>query len=167
MAVTFELASLKRALRWTAGVVVAAAVAIAIAIVGASIERSISGADPESVLTDPWAASRQRATAVTWLPDETVLARSVEPSTRAAVARSWIDKVDHPADTPTDVFIAHHARVWFYSLDGQVLGLTIETERIADLDRDPVRLRERYEIVAVLRDGDWRIERVRRSLSDS
>lgn len=167
IALTFELAPFKRALLWIAGVAAAAAVVLAIALVGASIERSISGADPESVLTDPWASSRQRATAVTWLPDETVLARSVEPSTRAAVARSWIDTVDHPADSREDVFTAHRAAVWFSSLDGQVLGLTIETERIADLDRDPVWLSEHYEIVAVLRDGDWRFERVRRSLRDS
>lgn len=167
MAAGLRLAPLKRLLVWLAAIGIGALVAGTVFVGAASVEQAGTGADPASALTDPWAAARQRATAVTWLPDVQPLPREVEPMTRAAVARSWIDTVDNPEDTPTDVFTSHRAAVWFYSLDGQVMGLTVETARLADLDRTPVRVAERYDVVMVLRDGDWRLERVRRSLSDS
>lgn len=167
MPAELRLAPLKRALIWLASMALGAVVASTVVLGATSIERAETGADPESALTDPWAASRRRATAVAWLPDAEPLLREVEPMTRAAVARAWIDSVDHPEDNPTDVFTSHRAAVWFYSLDGQVMGLTLETERLVAIDHTPARVAERYDVVMVLRDGDWRLERTRRTLSDS
>jgi len=56
----------------------------------------------------------------------------------------------------------HRAAVGFYSLDGQVAALRVTSEGTVEVDGRSVLVREDHQVVMVLRDGNWRIERLTR-----
>ena len=60
--------------------------------------------------------------------------------------------------------IRHRLRVDFYSLDGQVVVLSVETVRVRSFAaaEDTVEVVEIVEAIAVLSDGNWRIRHVER-----
>jgi hypothetical protein len=73
--------------------------------------------------------------------------------------------VDTEYEVSAPLALGHRLRVDFYSLDGQIVVLDIETIRPRPIDGrvgdgdDPT---ERFEAVIVLSDGNWRVRHVER-----
>ncbi len=113
-----------------------------------------------------------------WLRADDALARAAEGDTGGlevwfvdAALGAAVDRfvsggvVDVPhASIEVAPAIAHRLRVEFYSLDGQVVVLAVDTIRVrpvgtADQTAEVV---EELEVVAVLSDGNWRIRHLER-----
>jgi hypothetical protein len=146
-----------------------------------------TGADLEETFTAAPRVPVEIDALVGWDQDAAPLLRSVEPDTRDDVAATWVGalaSIDSAiagettametwftggalsgvrAQTSADSAVTgprwldHRASVRFYSLDGRILGLTIESRGVLDVDGTVVDVDDSHEVVAVLQDGYWRI----------
>ncbi len=142
-----------------------------------------TGANPGDAFTPAAEPVGAHTDSVSWNSEEVGLLRSVERRTRQDVARAWVGAIAGEADASWFAGGAlerreEHARLgsrldaswtyheittYFYSLDGQVLGLDVESYGTVDIgDGGSVPLNERYEVVMILRDWNWRVERLTR-----
>ncbi len=142
-----------------------------------------AGADPATAFTDSAEPLSVRSEKVSWNTDEPDLLRSVERQTRLDVAKAWVGALSGEANETwfsggalqrqeaafqldSDLnpdWDTHQITTYFYSVDGQVLGLDITSVGTLDLGEDANYLiAENYEVVMVLRDGNWRVERLTR-----
>lgn len=162
----------------------------------AQVNRS---AELEDVFTDAAELPPELIDQVVWAEDPVSLEREMEPLTRTGLTSAWLraweqvsivsatgqiegvevyfsgsarESVIALADSwgdQTRTQLGHDLALTFYSLDGQIIGLT-STESRFSLRRDfdfgmrTAVARERFEAVLVLEDGNWRIHHlVRRS----
>jgi hypothetical protein len=86
-----------------------------------------------------------------------------------AALSNAMSRFDSDVDTEYEVSaplaLGHRLRVDFYSLDGQIVVLDIETIRPRPIDgrvEDGDAPTERFEAVVVLSDGNWRVRHVER-----
>ena len=142
-----------------------------------------AGANPADAFTPAATSLAARSETVSWNPDEPGLLRTVERQTRSDVASAWAGAVSGEADdswyaggalerrrdtssldSAVDItWSEHRMTTYFYSLDGQVLGLEISSLGVTPTPSGAlVPVAERYEVVMLLRDGNWRVERLTR-----
>ncbi|MBT8241202.1 MAG: hypothetical protein KJN63_08245 [Acidimicrobiia bacterium] len=178
-----SIGSIKRAMATMLGAGVLALIAASLAGLTTVVISFGTGANPSDAFTPAAEPLAVRSETVEWNPDEPGLLRSMERATRTDVANTWVGALSGEADTTwysggalerrldagdlesaADVAWSRHAiTTYFYSLDGQVLGLEIDSDGTVDTgDGHTLSLTERYEVVMVLRDGNWRVERLTR-----
>jgi hypothetical protein len=88
----------------------------------------------------------------------------VDAALSNAMSRFEID-LDTEQRVSAPSALGHRLRVDFYSLDGQIVVLDTETIRPRPIDgrvEDGDPLTERFEVVLVLSDGNWRVRHVER-----
>jgi len=178
-----SLSSMKRATATMLGVSVVALIGASLAGLTTVVISFSTGANPSDAFTPAAEPLAVRSETVEWNPDEPGLLRSMERTTRTDVANTWVGALSAEADTtwfsggalerrldaaglepPAGVrWTRHGITTYFYSLDGQVLGLEIHSDGTLDTgEGEAISLAERYEVVMVLRDGNWRVERLTR-----
>lgn len=161
---------------------------ILISVATAAIVAVTTGADPRASFTDAPAIPSEVDELVEWRDDAPGLLRSVEPETRGAVATAWIGALaaGSPSASATEVetwfsgpallrararaespslasgpaWSQHRVHVHFYSLDGRIMGLEIESRGEIHLDAIASEVVDRYDAVLVLQDGNWRLHAV-------
>ena len=145
-----------------------------------------TGADPRTALTDAPAAPAVLDELVEWETDAAGLLRSVEPETRTAVGTAWLGALSS-IEPGSDVSLVetwysgsaltsaraartaesltagprwtrHRAHVHFYSLDGRIMGLVVESVGTVDVGGTDIGVADRTEAVLVLQDGNWRVD---------
>jgi hypothetical protein len=142
-----------------------------------------TGANPATAFTPAAEPLSARSETVSWNPSEPDLLRSIERQTRVDVAKAWVGAVSGEADDiwfsggalerkedaaqlgvdADTTWIGHQITAYFYSLDGQVLGLEIASTGVVDIgEGDELPVGGSYEVVLILRDGNWRVERLTR-----
>lgn len=165
------------------------AIVAAVLTGGGLIESAQSGADPAAALTVAPPVPEEFGQLVDWMPDRATI-RQVEPQTRmdleAMLVRAWhrVDVAQRTGetdgletwffgplvDTATTQLgerrssitqLGHVATVNFYSLDGTIMGLDV-TSSMRRQAANGLRTvgDERYEVVARLSDGNWRIQQL-------
>ena len=159
-------------------------------IAGLVVLSTGSGADPATAFSEVPVIPERLDELVSWLPDPP-LSREVEPNTRALVESAWVQgwqTLDDTQRTGDQALIdtwylpnlAQHAgqsatatqaaaivqyghvfEVNFYSLDGSILAVEIESDIERLLDGGPsLRATEQFEVVFLLSDGNWRMQHV-------
>ena len=144
-----------------------------------------TSADPRAAFTDAPAVPAEVAELVDWRPDADGLLRSVEPETRDAVATAWLgalaagapsadsaeietwfsgpalDRAREAAESTSRAvgpeWTSHRLHVHFYSLDGRIIGLEVESRGGLPVDGTVTAVVDRYDVVLVLQDGNWRL----------
>lgn len=149
-----------------------------------------SGADPAAAFTEVPVVPERLDELVVWLPDQP-LERDIEPDTRALVEAAWVrgwqqldqaqrsgdralidawyqpNLAQHVANATESVAAAalrqynHTFEANFYSLDGSILAIEIESdiERMFQ-DGPSLRTTERFEVLFLLSDGNWRMQHI-------
>lgn len=155
----------------------------------ASVSRS---AELEDVFTDAAELPPDLVDQVVWADDPVTLERQMEPLTRTGLTSAWLrawEQVSIVSETGqvdgVEVYfsgsaresvislasswggqsrtqLGHDLELSFYSLDGQIIGLTatesrFELKRTSTLETRTALTRERFDAVLVLEDGNWRI----------
>jgi hypothetical protein len=176
------MTSLSKVKRAMAAVLVALVLVVAGATLAGLTTVVISygtGANPATAFTPAAEPLSVRSKTVSWNPDEPDLLRSVERQTRLDVAKAWVGALSGEAD---DIWFSggalerqadaaqlavsadttwndHQITTYFYSLDGQVLGVEILSTGVVDMGAGvALSVSDSYEVVLVLRDGNWRVE---------
>ncbi len=178
-----SLSKVKRMMAVVLGGVVVIVAAATLASLTTVIISYGTGADPASAFTDSAEPLSVRSEAVSWNTDEPGLFRSVERQTRLDVAKAWVGALAGEANETwfsggalqrqeeaanlevalDPSWASHRITTYFYSLDGQVLGLEISSIGSVDVGGGSTySISEKYEVVMVLRDGNWRVERLTR-----
>ena len=88
------------------------------------------GADPADAFTPTDLIPESLRGSVTWLDDAPDLDRAMEPTTRRALEAAWLRQCrGRTSSTPRAARRAldHELRIGFYSLDGQIVGVTATT----------------------------------------
>ena len=144
-----------------------------------------TGADPRAAFTDAPAVPAQVADLVEWSADADGLLRSVEPETRDAVATAWIgalaagapradeseietwfsgpaltrarERAESPSLTSGPRWTSHRLHTHFYSLDGRIMALELESRGDLAVGGSEIAILDSYEVVLVLQDGNWRV----------
>ncbi len=189
------LQTAKRALAAVAVVATFGLVGLVLLGLTTALVATTTGADPSDAFTEVPIAPADLDELVSWERDADDLIRSVEPTTRIAVGSAWIRAItalevavatgetravetwfsvgakqralDLVQDATGGPRWRHHvARVNFYSLDGQVLQLTIRSSGSLVLGDQTLELDDSFDVVMVLRDGNWRVERLSRVLTN-
>lgn len=162
-----------------------AAPLVLVALATMTMLSATTGADTRDAFTEAPAVPAEVGELVEWRPDAVGLLRSVEPETRDAAATAWLgalaaadpgaeavevdtwysgpelerarERADLPslADGPT--WTGHHLHVHFYSLDGRILGLEVESHGVLSVDSTMASVDDRFDVVLVLEDGNWRV----------
>ena len=155
------LARLKQSLA-AAGLVLGLLTAVSV-LAGAAVVvvRGGTGADPADAFTPTDLIPESLRGRVAWVDDAPDLDRAMEPTTRRALEAAWLreaaeDELDTTAATHA---LDHELRIDFYSLDGQIVGVTATTVVARELGGRPVVLTESSEAVLILTDGRWERER--------
>ena len=178
-----SLSRVKRAMGFVLAGALVVIGAAALASLTAVVISYGTGADPATAFTDSAEPLSVRSKTVEWNEDEPGLLRSVERQTRIDVAKAWVGAISGEAndtwfsggalqrqaeasrlDASVDIgWDSHEITTYFYSLDGQVLGLEISSNGSFDSQGgNTFAISEDYEVVMVLRDGNWRVERLTR-----
>ncbi len=178
-----SLSGLKRATAIFLGVAVLVLIGASLAGLTTVVISFSTGANPSDAFTPAAEPLAVHSETVEWNPDDPGLLRSTERATRTDVANTWAGALSAEADItwfaggalerrldaaglgpPAQVrWTRHGITTYFYSLDGQVLGLEIDSHgRLDTGEGESISLAERYEVVMVLRDGNWRVERLTR-----
>lgn len=146
-----------------------------------------TGADLGQAFTDAPRVPLDIGAVVGWEDDAGPLLRSVEPDTRDDVAAAWVgalESVDSALVGETTAmetwftggaltrvqahndagsvvlgpeWLDHRVQVWFYSLDGRILGVTVDSQGSLDVDGTAIDVADEYTVVLMLQDGYWRI----------
>lgn len=166
------------------------ALVVVLLVVGLVVLETGSGADPATAFSEVPVIPERLDELVTWRADLPV-ARDVEPNTRALVESAWVqgwqqlDNTQRSSDRSlVDTWYlpnlashvgrsaaadyaasvrqhGHTFEVNFYSLDGSILAVEIDSDIERLLDGGPsVRATERFEVVFLLSDGNWRMQHV-------
>ena len=156
-----ELIRFKRLLA-LAGTLLAIGV-VGVVLVGAAfvVVRARTGADPADAFTPTEVVPQSLRGVVTWLDDETDLDRLMEPPTRLDLEGAWL-RAAAARELDSDVseqIVGHELRVDFYSLDGQIVGISGHSQVRREVGSTTALLRETHESVLVLTDGRWEIDR--------
>ncbi len=178
-----SLNRLKRAMAAVLGALIVVAAGATLAGLTTVVISYGTGANPATAFTPAAEPLSVRSETVSWNPDEPDLLRSVERQTRLDVAKAWVGAVSGEADdiwfaggalerrtdaaqlavSAETTWTGHRITTYFYSLDGQVLGLEISSTGVVDMgEGDALSVGDSYEVVLVLRDGNWRVERLTR-----
>lgn len=165
-----------------------AAPIVLVALATMAMLSATTGADARDAFTEAPAVPAEVGELVEWRPDADGLLRSVEPETRAAAATAWLgalaagvpgaeavevdtwysgpalDRARERADMPSlaagPTWTSHHLHVHFYSLDGRILGLEIESRGVLSAETTTTSVDDRFDVVLVLEDGNWRVHAV-------
>lgn len=177
-----------------------ASLAFGAVIASSSFATVNSSAELEDVFTDAAELPPELVDQVEWADDPVTLEREMEPLTRTALTSAWLrawEQVSIVSQTGqvdgVEVYFSNSAResvialadswgdqsrtqlghdlaVSFYSLDGQIVGLTanesrFELRRESSVGTRTALTREQFDAVLVLEDGNWRIQHlVRRNV---
>jgi len=161
-------------------------------VASSSFARVTRSAELEDVFTDAAELPPDLVDQVVWADDPATLERQMEPLTRTGLTSAWLrawEQVSIVSETGqidgVEVYfsgsaresvislasswggqsrtqLGHDLELTFYSLDGQIIGLTatesrFELERTTSSDTRTALTRERFDAVLVLEDGNWRI----------
>ncbi len=149
-----------------------------------------SGADPAAAFSEIPVVPESLDELVKWKADG-ALVREVEPDTRALVESAWVSGwqalatsqltgsrelvdvwympglaqhvgISAPDGQPATLIQHGHVfEVSFYSLDGSILGVTIDSDLERQFANGPtLRSRERFDVVLLLSDGNWRMQHI-------
>lgn len=170
---------------------VAIALLAVLGLASLAVRETGSGSNPDTAFSATELLPDALAVPLTWLPDRDGLARSVEPATREQLGATWrrandalgraaagdttgleiwftgaaLDtarrRFDTAADVSIDVAMSHELQVDFYSLDGQVVVMDVDST-VRRAPGPDGRSDERVEAILVLADGNWRIRNLER-----
>ena len=183
-----DMSTVKKWIAAAATLVVVIVVLALLGVISLTVRQTGNGSNPDDAFSPTAVVPEALAAPLTWLDDADDLVRVVEPATREQLTATWLrgnDALVRAADgdptgldvwftdaaldaatsrfggahaTATGHAVAHELRVDFYSLDGQIVVLTAQSEVRRGTDEHV----ERFESILVLADGNWRIRNLER-----
>ena len=160
-----ELTRLKQLVALLGAVVAIGGAAALLALAALLIVRTGTGADPADAFSPTEIIPESLRGQVEWLDDDTDLDRAMEPTSREALEAAWLHAAAarELSSVEPATASAHDLRVGFYSLDGQIVTLTAQSQVSRTVAGREIRMSEAHDVVMMLTDGSWEINQLVRT----